>query len=113
MKIHKLSNSEQQQSEKYSTSRAFLEYVSKEQNDARKNGLPWKLTLLSNTVQLARHLASLESLLEDLIADDAKVAADDDELVNVKVIDASPLWQLAFLNVKVRAITFPLRHKTN
>lgn len=107
MKIHKLSNSEQQQSEKYSTYRAFLEYVSKEQNDARKNNLPWKLTLLSNTVQLARHLASLESLLEGLIQDDVRSKDDDDDLVNVKVIDASPLWQLAFLNVKVSCHNSP------
>ena len=105
MKEHKLSNSEQQQSEKYTSREAFQEYVAREQSDAKKADLPWKPTLLTNTVQLARQLAALEALLDDL----TEPSADDDEPVNVKAINASPLWQLAFLNVKVRPVSLAIQ----
>lgn len=102
VKSHKLSNSEQQLSEGYVSSRTFQEYISKEQHEARRHGVPWKINLLSNAVQLARQLALFESMLDDLII--TKADENDDEFTEVKVVDVSPLWQLAYLNVKVRLV---------
>ena len=64
--------------------------------------MPWKINLLSNAVQLARQLALFESMLDDLII--TKADENDDEFTEVKVVDVSPLWQLAYLNVKVRLV---------
>ena len=62
--------------------------------------MPWKVSLLSNAHRLARFLNSFESLLDDLVTDDEKDGAND-EPVDLKVINAEPLWQLIYLNVKV------------
>ena len=116
VKSHKLSNSEEKLSEIYTSSRSFQEYVSREQNEARRHGVPWKINLLSNAVQLARHLALFESMLDDLITGVTKADENDDDFTEVKVVNASPLWQLAFLNVKVclvRSQTSYLANESN
>jgi len=94
-----LSRTDKEESNHITTHTAFSEYIYKEKASAQKANQTVKSTTLLGLTQFDKWLWRFDELILELVVDSA--VDTDSELVEVKSIDTTNLWRLAYLNIKV------------
>ncbi|KAJ9617240.1 hypothetical protein H2200_000961 [Cladophialophora chaetospira] len=97
--IWPLSRADREQSDEVTDHTQFSEYVYREKTVAQRANKVLKSTALLGLTQFDKWLWKFDDLIKDLVVDSDSET--DQELIEVKSIDTSNLWRLAYLNVKV------------
>ena len=99
--LHDLTKTDREQSNDFTSHQVFSDWVYKARENAKKSGSALRSNMLLVIVQFVRWLWNFEMLIQELVVEnhDSK-----DDVVEVKTIDTSALWRLAYLNVKVPSI---------
>lgn len=107
--LHDLTKTDKEQSNGFTSHQVFSDWVYKARDSAKKSGSALRSNMLLVIVQFVRWMWNFEMLLQELVEDNHGSI---DEIVQVKTIDTSALWRLAYLNVKVCSLWSSCRVST-